>query len=71
MLRRWSILNYFVNATIVLLIKCDPWSLIRVNGQPNLVIMFSYMNFVATSLERVSTGYASSHLVTYSTAVVI
>ena len=29
------------------------------------------MNFAAISLEKVSTGSASSHLVTYSTAVII
>ena len=29
------------------------------------------MNFAATSLEHVSTGSASAHLVTYSTAVMI
>ena len=33
--------------------------------------MFSYMNLATTSLEHVSTGSASSHLVTYSTAVII
>ena len=29
------------------------------------------MNLVATSLEQVSTGFASAHLVTYSTVVII
>ena len=29
------------------------------------------MNFAATSLEHVSTGSASAHLVTYSTAIMI
>ena len=71
MLCLWSILSYSVNAVIVLLIKCDPWSLIKVNGQPNLVIMFSYMNLVATSLEYFLTSFASSHLVTYSNAVMM
>ena len=33
--------------------------------------MFSYMNLAAISLEQVSTGSASTHLVTYSTAVMI
>ena len=45
--------------------------MIRVSGQPNLVIMFSYMNLEATSLEQVSTGSASAHLVTYSTVVMM
>ena len=40
-----------MNAVIVLLIKCDPESLIRFSGQPNIIIMFSYINLVATSLE--------------------
>ena len=71
MLRRWSILNCFVSVVIVLLMKCDHWSLIKVIGKPNLVMMFSYMNLAATSLEQVSTGSASTHLVTYSTAVMI
>ena len=71
MLRRWSILNCSVNVVIVLLMKCEPWSLIKVIGQPNIMIMFSYMNLAATSLEQVSTGSASAHLVTYSTAVIM
>ena len=51
--------------------KCEPFSLIKVIGQPNLVIIFSYMNLVVTSLEQVSTSSASSHLVTYSIVVMI
>ena len=51
--------------------KCEPWSLIKVMGHPKLVVMFSYMNLVATSLEQVLTGSASAHLVTYSIAVII
>ena len=35
------------------------------------MIILSYMNLAATSLEQVSTGSASTHLVTYSTAVMI
>ena len=71
MLIPWSILNWSVKVAMVLLIKCDPWSLIRVSGHPNIVIIFSYMNLVATSLEQVSIRSASAHLVTYSTAVMI
>ena len=71
MLRRWSILNCSISAVIFLLMKCETWSLIKVIGQPNLVIMFSYMNLASTSLEQVSTGSAYAHLVTYSTAVII
>ena len=56
---------------MVLLIKCDPWSLINVSGHPNLVIMFSYIKLGGTSLEHVLMGSASAHLVTYSTAVII
>ena len=56
---------------MVLLIKCDPWSLIRVIGHPNLVMIFSWINLAAISLEHVSTGSASAHLVTYSTAVMM
>ena len=34
-------------------------------------MIYSYMNLEATSLEQVSTGSASAHLVTYSAAVTI
>ena len=56
---------------MVLLIKCESLSPIRVIWHPNLVIIFSYINLVSISLEHVLTGYASSHLVTYSTAVIM
>ena len=56
---------------MVLLIKCDPWSLIKVSGNPILVIIFSYINLASISLEHVSTGSASTHLVTYSATVII
>ena len=71
MLCQWSILNYYVNVMIVLLMKCETWSLIKVIVHTNLVIMFSYMNLVATSLEQVSTCSTSAHLVTYSIFVMI
>ena len=51
--------------------RCVPWSLIRVSGHPNLVMIFSLINLAAISLEHVSSGSASSHLVTYSTAVIM
>ena len=51
--------------------KCVPWSLIRVSGHPNWVMIFSYINLAATSLEHVSIGSASTHLVTYSIAVIM
>ena len=51
--------------------KCVPWSLIRVSRHPNLVMIFSYINLAAISLEHVLTDSASAHLVTYSTAVMI
>ena len=71
MLHRWSILNCFFIVVIVLLMKCELWSLVKVIRHPNLVMMFSYMNLEATSLEQVSRGSAFAHLVTYSTAVMI
>ena len=71
MLRRWSIGNWSVRVLIVLLIKCVPWLFIRVSGHPNRVMTFSYINFVATSLEHVLAGSACAHLVTYSTAVIM
>ena len=71
MLQRWLILNCSVSVAMVLLMKCEPWSLIKVRGKPNLVIIFSYMNLAATSLKKVSTGSASAHLVTYSIVVMI
>ena len=64
-------MNRSVNVVIVLLMKCEPGSLIKVRGKQNLVIIFSYMNLAATSLEQVSTGSTSAHLVTYSTTVMI
>ena len=64
-------MNWSVSALMVLLIKCEPWLLVRVIGHPNLVIRFSWMNLAAISLEHVSTGSASAHLVTYSTAVIM
>ena len=43
----------------------------RVRGHPNLVIIFLYINLVATSLEHASNGLELAHLVTYSIAVII
>ena len=63
-------MNYFINVSMVWLIKWDPLSLINVLGQPNHIIMFSYMNFVATSFVQDSTGSPSSDLVTYSIDVI-
>lgn len=51
--------------------KLVPVSLIRVKGQPNLVIIFSYINLDATSLVHDSIGFVSSHFVTYSTVVIM
>ena len=59
------------NVSIVWLIKCVPWSLIRVKGHPNLVIMFSYINLAATSFVQEWIGSTSAHLVTYSIAVIM
>ena len=56
---------------MVWLIKCVPWSLITVTGHPNLVMMFSQMNLASTSFVHEGTGYASAHLVTYSTIIII
>ena len=67
----WSIRNYFSSVSMVWLMKCVPWSLIRFKGNSNLVIMFSYINLVATSFVQEWTGFASSHLVTYSTLVIM
>ena len=64
-------MNWSVSALMVLLIKCEPWSLIRVIGNPNLVIIFSQINLAVISLEHVSTGSTSAHLVTYSTTVIM
>ena len=38
---------------------------------PNLVAMFSYINLASISLEQVSIGYASTHLIRYLTVVII
>ena len=63
--------NCLVKFLIVLLIECVPWSLINVSGHPNIVMMFSLINSATTSLEHVSTGSTSTHLVTYSIVVII
>ena len=51
--------------------KCVPWSLIRFKGHPNIVIMFSYINLVATYFVQEWIGSSFSYLVTYSTAVIM
>ena len=51
--------------------KCVTLSLIKVRGHPNLVIIFSQMNFDMISLVQASIGSNSTHLVTYLTVVII
>ena len=43
----------------------------RVRGKPNIVMMFSYFNFVANSLVHESTSSTLAHFVTYSTTVIM
>ena len=49
-------MNSFSKNSIVWLIEWVPMSLIKVIGQPNIVTMFSYMNFDATSFVHDSTS---------------
>ena len=51
--------------------KWVPLSLIRVKGQPNMVIIFSSINLVANSLVHDSIGYVSTAFSTYSTIVIM
>ena len=64
-------MHCYVKAVIILFIKCDPLSLIKVSGHPNHVMTFSYINCVAISIEHDLTGSSSPHLVTYSSVVII
>ena len=56
---------------MLLLIKWVPMLLMRVRVKPNIVMMFSYMNFVATSLVHDSTCSTSTYCVTYSIVVIM
>jgi hypothetical protein len=43
--------------------KCIPWSIIMVNGHPNIVKVYSYKNLVVTITILVLSAFASTHLV--------
>ena len=45
--------------------KCDPRSLTKILGHPNLKIMFSYMKVAACTAVSVLTALASAHFVKY------
>lgn len=51
--------------------KCVPRSLINVSGHSNLVMIFSYINLVATTCVHDSTCPASTHFVKYVMAAII
>jgi hypothetical protein len=48
-----------------------PWSLIKILGNPNLVITFSNKKCVVISALNSFTGVASAHLVKYLVALMI
>jgi hypothetical protein len=52
-------------------IKCVPGPLIKVSGQPNLVMMFLYINFTTTSLVKISTISTLTHILIHSTTIMI
>ena len=58
--------NSSVNASIVLFKKCVPWSLIKITGHPNLLMMFSKRNCAAVAASQFLTALAFTHLVRYS-----
>ena len=67
----WWTSNSWVKASIVLLMKCVPWSLIRIFGHPNLVMISSKMNCAAVVALQSLTSFAYAHLVKYFVAVII
>lgn len=48
---------------IILLMKSVPWSLVKLLGQPNLVVLFSMINIIAVSDEQSVVRVASAHRV--------
>ena len=63
--------NSSVNASIVLFKKCVPWSLIKITGHPNLLMMFSKRNCAVVAASQFRTALASAHLVRYYVPVII
>ena len=56
---------------MVLLMKCTPWSLIKILGHSNIVITCLKRMWVVVSMLQSFIGAASAHLVKYSAAVII
>nr|KUM49059.1 hypothetical protein ABT39_MTgene4396 [Picea glauca] len=56
-------MNYLVRFVIILLMKSVPWSLVKLLGQPNLVVLFSMINIIAVSDEQSVVRVASAHRV--------
>jgi len=48
---------------MVALMKCLPWSVVKLRGQPNLEILFSKRNLEAVWVLQSLVGDASAHLV--------
>jgi hypothetical protein len=63
--------NSFVNASTIGLMKCVPWSFIRILGHPNLVIMSSNINCVVVVALQSLTTLASAPMVKYSVTIMI
>jgi len=61
----------FCNFNCATLIKCVPLSLMRTRGKPKHVTMFSYINLATNSLVHDTTGFVSTHFITYSTVVMM
>jgi hypothetical protein len=54
-----------------LLIKCVPWSLIRVFGHPNRVMISSNIDHAVVFALQSLTSLASAHIVKYSVIVMM
>ena len=51
--------------------KCVPLSLTRIFGNPNVVMIFSYMKAATCAAVSILTALASAHLVKYLVAIIM
>ncbi len=65
MVFQWFIWNRLAMFSITSFKKCLPLSLMRILGQPNLVMTFSYKNVVVVLVSSTLTALASTHFVRY------
>jgi len=67
----WWTSNSCIKDSIVLLMKCVPWSFIKVFRHPNLVMISSKMNCTVVVALQSLTSLASSHPVKYYVVVMM